>query len=75
MLPEDTSARKKAAVLAQQATLDPHLRERSPTEQVIHYSDDLFQEAAIAWLVSTDQVRRAAPFKHLLTSSLAYPSI
>ncbi len=56
MLPEDTSARKKAVVLAQQATLDPHLRERALTERVIRYSDDLFQEAAITWLVSTDQV-------------------
>ena len=60
MLPEDTRTRRAASAQSRQGTLDPHLQERSPTEQVIRYTDDLFQEAAIAWLVSTDQVSHAA---------------
>jgi hypothetical protein len=39
-----------------QETLDDHLHKVIPTEQVIPYSDTLFHEAAIEWLVSTDQV-------------------
>jgi hypothetical protein len=45
---------KRAA--EQQSTLDPHLEERPVKEHVIPYSDNLFREAAIEWLVSTDQV-------------------
>lgn len=56
MLPDDTSARKKTSALSRQGTLDAHLRELPPTEQVARYTDDIFREASIEWLVSTDQV-------------------
>ncbi|RPD52271.1 hypothetical protein L226DRAFT_447447, partial [Lentinus tigrinus ALCF2SS1-7] len=39
-----------------QSTLDPHLREKpAPAELVVKYTDALFREAAIEWLVATDQ--------------------
>jgi len=41
---------------AKQLMLHPHLKERPPPETYVAYSDALFCEAAIEWLVSTDQV-------------------
>ena len=35
-----------------QDTLDGHL----PSERVVPYSDKVFREAAIEWLIATDQV-------------------
>jgi hypothetical protein len=57
MLPGDTKRRKaiKADTDAQQ-TLDPHLRELPVKERVHPYTDLVFRQAAIEWLVSTDQV-------------------
>ncbi len=74
MLPEDTRARRAASAQSRQGTLDPHLQECSSTEQVIRYSDDLFQEVAIAWLVSTDQVLCAALYLSGHTDITASPS-
>ena len=54
------ASRKEAEDAAKdgaQTTLDPHLQERPPKETFVAYSDALFREAAIEWLVSTDQVR------------------
>ena len=39
-----------------QGTLDGHLRELPPTARVIPYSDKAFREAAVEWLIATDQV-------------------
>jgi hypothetical protein len=39
-----------------QETLDLHLRERPSKPKVIPYSDELFRQAAIEWLIETDQV-------------------
>ena len=51
---------KKEAVLAQncakQQSLDPHLVERTKVEYIPSYTDDLMQEVAIEWLITTDQV-------------------
>ncbi|KAI0686300.1 hypothetical protein C8T65DRAFT_525276, partial [Cerioporus squamosus] len=56
MLPKDTKQRREAEVATvAQSTLDTHLREKPAPERVVKYTDDLFQEAAIEWLVSTDQ--------------------
>ncbi|KAJ7312630.1 hypothetical protein DFH08DRAFT_707697, partial [Mycena albidolilacea] len=59
-LEEDIQARKKAAADAEEAklklhqqTLEPHLREKP--ERVVPYSDDLFRDAALEWLIATDQ--------------------
>ncbi|EIM79846.1 uncharacterized protein STEHIDRAFT_43995, partial [Stereum hirsutum FP-91666 SS1] len=57
MLPEDTSARKKAAhssaATLDQSTLDAYTRpiETPPPA----YSDDVFGDAAIDWTIATDQ--------------------
>jgi len=54
-LPGDIAAEKKKAAQAQQ-TIDAHMTERKLSERVIPYSDKLFRQAAIEWLVATDQV-------------------
>jgi hypothetical protein len=57
MLPKDAEKRRKDSALANnQSRLDPHLREKQQKEAVIPYSDERFRDAAIEWLVSTDQV-------------------
>ncbi|KIK32026.1 hypothetical protein CY34DRAFT_102366, partial [Suillus luteus UH-Slu-Lm8-n1] len=38
-----------------QQTIDVHVTEREISEWVIPYSDQLFQKAAIEWLIATDQ--------------------
>lgn len=38
-------------------TLDRDLREKTVTERVVKYTDRSFRQAAIEWLVATDQVR------------------
>ena len=54
MLPDDAKARRQSTGnQLQQTVLDGHLEERPV---VIPYSDTLFQEAAIQWLIETDQV-------------------
>jgi hypothetical protein len=59
-LPGDIKNRKSAAAAVLQATtLDRHLSEPSLTEQVAPYSDKLFHQVAIEWLVATDQPIRA----------------
>jgi len=59
MLPKDADNRRKAAAANNQPRLDPHLREKPQKEKTIPYSDDFFRNAAIEWLVSTDQVCKA----------------
>jgi hypothetical protein len=61
-LEEDVLARKKAATDAEEAkaklhqkTLDPHLHDKS--ERVVPYSDSAFRDAALEWLIATNQVR------------------
>ena len=56
MLPRDSKRRKQDAesLKESQQQLDLHLRER---DAAIPYSDAHFCEAAIEWLVATDQVR------------------
>ncbi|KAG1793796.1 hypothetical protein EV424DRAFT_1275472, partial [Suillus variegatus] len=55
MLPKDTKCRKLDAAADSQARLDTHLREPQPKERIIPYSDAIFREAAIEWLIETDQ--------------------
>ena len=54
-LPGDIKKRKAAAELVTR-TLDCELREKKPIERVIPYSDQAFHQAAIEWLVASDQV-------------------
>ncbi|KAF8805223.1 hypothetical protein BYT27DRAFT_7104785, partial [Phlegmacium glaucopus] len=56
-LPKAVKAQKDAKATedhSKQSSLDPHLEE-CPKERFVPYSDSLFQEAAIEWLIATDQ--------------------
>ncbi len=55
MLPTHRKALKKAQEVQSQTKLDPHLKEKEK-EKVVRYTDELFQSAALEWLVATDQV-------------------
>ena len=55
-LPGDIKKRKEATEKAER-TLDRDLKEKKLTERVLPYTDKLFRQAAIEWLVATDQVR------------------
>jgi hypothetical protein len=59
MLPKDAKSRRQATMKDTQQRLDPHLEEKPARERIIPYTDDLFREAAIEWLVSNDQVSEA----------------
>ncbi|KAH9920576.1 hypothetical protein B0H21DRAFT_701957, partial [Amylocystis lapponica] len=54
MLAEDMKARK-AQKKNDQGTLDEHVWPEAPKERVVAYSDEGFHEAAIQWLINTDQ--------------------
>lgn len=56
MLPKDARKRRDAAAADKQTRLDSHLKELPLKERVIPYTDELFRNTAIEWLVSTDQV-------------------
>lgn len=66
-LPDAVKQAKEAADIdrdmLQQSSLDGHLRKIPQQERAIPYSDKLFHEVAIEWLIATDQVRN-----HLLIS-------
>lgn len=53
-LPGDVKKRKEAAETITR-TLDRELKEKILTERVVPYSDKLFRQASIEWLVATDQ--------------------
>ncbi|KAG6895297.1 hypothetical protein C0992_002089, partial [Termitomyces sp. T32_za158] len=53
-LPKDIQARKDKAEVKKQSRIEEHLTEQEVREKV-HYSDQLFREVAVEWLVSTDQ--------------------
>ncbi|KAJ3816180.1 hypothetical protein F5880DRAFT_1445250, partial [Lentinula raphanica] len=59
MLPKDVSARKVAIQDAannhKQSMIDSHVERRPGIKHTVPYSDTSFREAAIEWLVSTDQ--------------------
>ncbi len=72
MLPKDTKQRRETeAAGATQSTLDGHLREKPAVpERVVKYTDALFREAAIEWLVSTDQVSNSLVAASLVLKTL-----
>jgi hypothetical protein len=55
MLPGDVQAWKMKAAKENQ-TLNKHLKEKQLSECVVPYSDKIFRQAAIEWLIATDQV-------------------
>ncbi|KAF9457303.1 hypothetical protein BDZ94DRAFT_1175853, partial [Collybia nuda] len=56
-LPNDVKARKNEVNSGEssQTTLIPHLKDLPVKEKIIPYTDALFREAAIEWLIATDQ--------------------
>ena len=58
MLPEDAKARRAEAIAKMEQTrVDDHFHQISPEDKPTPYSDAVFKEAAIQWLIETDQVR------------------
>ncbi|KAG2085776.1 uncharacterized protein F5147DRAFT_588786 [Suillus discolor] len=57
MLPQDIKERKTVVAIAnvQQTSLDGHLQEKPSTDIVVPYTNTIFREAAIGWLISTSQ--------------------
>jgi hypothetical protein len=51
----DVAARKLKAEQSQQ-TIDGHLVEKKSADRTVYYSDKVFRQAAIEWLIATDQV-------------------
>jgi hypothetical protein len=57
MLPDDTKARKHdLQQKIHQTQVNEHFDKAKPEDKPEPYSDELFKEAAIQWLVETDQV-------------------
>ncbi|KAK0488219.1 hypothetical protein EDD18DRAFT_1081830, partial [Armillaria luteobubalina] len=55
MLPDNCKEQKAAKVSEQQTRLDSHLRECEKKEVILPYTDELFEEVTVEWLVATDQ--------------------
>jgi hypothetical protein len=74
-LPGDVKKRKAAAEQFTR-TLDRDLTERKLTEHVLPYTDKNFRQAAIEWLVATDQVSCSCNFlRQFSNNSIAYTSL
>jgi hypothetical protein len=57
MLPEDSKARRAALLESlRQTNITEHFSEAKPENKPSPYSDDLFRQAAIQFLIETDQV-------------------
>lgn len=58
MLPGDSKARRnKQKEKLSQTLVDDHYEVQNPEDKPKPYSHELWKEAAIQWLVETDQVR------------------
>ena len=70
MLPKDSAARKAAEVEAvanlHQGRVDQHFEPIKPGDKPLPYSDSIFREAAIYWIVQTDQVCDNNIYSYLL---------
>lgn len=63
MLPKDAKTRRQETMRDTQQRLDPHLEEIAPRARVAPYTNNLFHDATIEWLVSTNQVTEALIIK------------
>jgi trans-aconitate methyltransferase len=73
MLPEDTKSRKaQINEKLQQTQVNDHFAKAQPENKPEPYSDELFKEAALQWLVETDQVCIALPFFADVQSDSSY---
>ncbi|KAG2151179.1 uncharacterized protein EDB93DRAFT_1103143 [Suillus bovinus] len=72
MLPRDIKCRKLDTAADSQARLDAHLSDKKPKDRIIPYSDALFCDAAIKWLIETDQPINAInhkSFKYMIDTA------
>lgn len=58
MLAEDSKERRKAVAdeILKQTSVDDHFKKAAPEDKPTPYTDELFKEAAIEWLIETNQV-------------------
>jgi hypothetical protein len=58
MIPEDAKARREEMIAnaKEQTQVDEHFHHVNPEDKPAPYSDALFKELAIRWLIETDQV-------------------
>ena len=78
MLPSDAKERKAAEhVTLQQTQVNDHFAKALPDDKPPPYTDELFKEAAIEWLIQTDQVSFCFKYKiyYPNLSILAHPSL
>jgi hypothetical protein len=82
MLPCDAKERKAAEhVTTLQTQVNDHFAKAQPEDKPLPYTDELFKEAAIEWLIQTDQVsfcfaiQNYCPLPCPNLSILAHPSI
>lgn len=76
MLPEDTKARRvELHEKLQQTEVNDHFKPAPPKERPQPYSDEIFMEAAIQWLIETDQVRHILSnhYEHANRKNSAHP--
>jgi hypothetical protein len=69
-LPGDVKKRKEATELATR-TLDQDLVEKKSSAHVTPYSDKLFCQSSVEWLIATDQVNNLVSFG-LVVISITY---
>ncbi|KAI0282709.1 hypothetical protein BC826DRAFT_921438, partial [Russula brevipes] len=64
MLPKDAKARRQDAItnVKEQSQVDDHFVHVKPEDRPAPFSDALFEDAAIQWLIETDQP--VAAFEH-----------
>lgn len=59
MLPNDSKARRQDAIAKAkeqlQTQINDHFQPVDPEDKPVPYSDGLFKDAAIQWLIETDQ--------------------
>ena len=59
MLPQDAKNRQKshADQLLQQTSVDKHFKPATAEDKPTPYSDEIFKEVAIKWLIETNWIR------------------
>ncbi|KAI9440271.1 hypothetical protein F5148DRAFT_989071 [Russula earlei] len=58
MLPKDAKTRHKEALdkVMEQSQVNDHFHPMNPDDRPTPYSDEVFKEAALQWLIKTDQI-------------------
>ena len=69
MLPKDTQERRKSVAdqILRQSVVDNHFKPACPEDKPVSYTDNLFHEAAIEWLIEKNQVQNLSTCKFPMT--------